>query len=209
VLGMIEPEHEPLNRLQERIRYAACRERAGVEVRDFQTVDFSEWTGDLSRAKTIGWTTRGAVEQRAGSNDTLRNLHIRYRDYWADARYLVALTLEPASESPSLEDVERALRRPERPLFVGRKACLPSRPILSGRVESESLVHALVEHVEPDGPEAEAISVWWEARDLELWGGEVREFLVTDERDWRSQLHGGERHMRRSTIRRSVGATDG
>ena len=77
---------------------------------------------------------------------------LRYRHYRADAAVTVALTLMPAEELPDLAALEAALRRPERPLFIGRKACPPSRPILDRAVEAESLVAAL-DHVAPLRPD--------------------------------------------------------
>lgn len=203
-LGYDHSEADSLNRLQERLRYAVCRERAGQKLRDFQTVDFSRGTGDLQVARTVGWTTRGRVEQRAGSSNTIREQHIRYRDYWADARYLLAIRLVPEDEEPTLSTVAAALDEPARPLFIGRKTCVPSRPILVRATEAPSLVRALESEVadtEPSSP----VSVFWEEGEATDWDHPYVEFTVTDERDWQTQLHGGQRKMYRSVIRSIAG----
>ena len=199
-LGYEHGQWEALDRLQERLHFAVCRERTGEKLRDFQTVDFSQGSDDLKVAKRVGWTTRGRVEERAGSNDTLREKHIRHRDYWADALYRVALTLDPAAEAPTLDHLATALAEPERPLFIGRKPCLPSGPLLEGRTVATSLVAAL-EALEPLG-EGDARAVWWEEGEAEVAGHSVL-LTMADERDWRSQLHGGQRLVRRSILRRS------
>ena len=81
--------------------------------------------------------------ERAGGAASYSGPALRYRHYRADAAVTVALTLVPAEEAPDLAALEAALRRPERPLFIGRKGCPPSRPILDRVVAAESLVAAL------------------------------------------------------------------
>lgn len=51
---------------------------------------------------------------------------ITRREYLADASFLVALQGEPAL----IEEVAAALAAPKWPLFLGRKSCPPSRPLL-------------------------------------------------------------------------------
>src|SRR5699024_8768305 len=89
-----------------------------------------------------GWTTQGWIDERKGGAAS-KGTHIRLRDYRADAIHTVALTLQPAEESPSLEDIVAALQQPERPLFIGRKTCLPSVPLLVERMQVANLVEAL------------------------------------------------------------------
>jgi CRISPR system Cascade subunit CasD len=48
-------------------------------------------------------------EGRAGSHDTYRSPHIRWRDYDSDKRVVVALRLVPAEISPTLTDLAQAL----------------------------------------------------------------------------------------------------
>ena len=122
-------------RLQERLVMGSARVAEGRRMRDFQTAQL----GGNDR----GWTTRGRVEGRAGGAATYLSPHIRYRDMDADARVLVALRLEPEGEEPSLDAVADALDTPERPLFLGRKPFLPSRPLRLGVAEAETIRDAL------------------------------------------------------------------
>jgi len=55
----------------------------------------------------------------------------------------VALRLRDASEEPTLEGVARALDNPARPLFIGRKPCLPVGRIVVGFVEAATVYAAL------------------------------------------------------------------
>ena len=184
--------------LQERLRYAARLDRSGTTVVDYQTVDFDP---DGAMASTLAWTTRGLLEERKGG-DASEGTHIRYRHYLADAIVTVALALEPSDASPTLGDVARALRQPARPLFLGRKCCVPSGPILLGQTEAESLRHALestarvaplrtgdLERTAASGP---LLAMWVAGHDE---GVEVRARLVArvEDRDWHNAVHVGRR----------------
>ena len=196
-LGYDHGEHERLQALQDRLRWAARCDRRGQPLRDFQTVDLGQ-----PHLVGTGWTTLGRREDRAGAKSTSEGTHIRYRDYHADAAYAVALVLEPAGAAPTLADVDAALRAPARPLFLGRKCCLPSGPLRLGRVAAPSLLEAvraapLAARARPaeDGrypawwPEAEAAPEW-PSRLLPVW----------DERDWANQVHTGRRLVRAGLV---------
>lgn len=209
-LGYDHTESEALDALQRRIRYAVRQDRRGERLRDYQTVDFSKPYMDDARA----WTTRGELETRKGGSAS-SGTHIRLRDYWADAVYTVALTLDPPDETPSLDDVNGALQRPERPLFIGRKTCLPAAPLLLGRTKKPQLVDALADlDVAPlpkDTGPGTTYGVWWpsspdEDRRDDIVKEDIRE-PVTDRRDWANQIHVGQRWIARGQITLSSGAT--
>lgn len=134
-LGWRRSDVEALQRLQDRIRYAVRVDRRGERIQDFQTAQLS--------GKDHAWTTRGAPIGRDGGANTYDSPHLRYRDFHADASVLVALGLEPEAESPTPDAIATALRAPARPLFIGRKPCVPSTPLLVGMVESNDFEHAL------------------------------------------------------------------
>jgi CRISPR system Cascade subunit CasD len=202
-LGFDHSEFDRLERLQERLRYASRQDRRGRQVQDYQTVDLSKPYMDDDRA----WTTYGHLESRAGGSAS-DGTHIRYRDYWADAVHTVAVTLTPADKSPTLDDLEAAVKHPARPLFLGRKSCLPAESLFVDRTQVDTLPHALV-HTPlhdraDDGP---TFSAWWpthpDADDPSDEGPldeDMRE-PVTDRRDWRNQIHVGERWIVNGTVR--------
>lgn len=134
-LGWQRSDAQALDSLQARIRWAARIDRPGMALNDFQTVQLSK--GDK------GWTTRGVVEERGGGDDSYKSPHLRSRDYRADASVLVALRLEPADQAPTLHDIASALDRPQRPLFLGRKGCLPATRISQGLVLADDAVAAV------------------------------------------------------------------
>jgi CRISPR system Cascade subunit CasD len=134
-LGWQRTEPTRLDALQARLRWAARIDRPGTPFTDFQTVQLG--------ATDQGWTTGGQVEERAGGADTYGAPHIRWRDYRADASLAVALRLEPADQDPTLADLAAALDSPARPVFIGRKNCLPSQRLLIGVAEAPDAVAAL------------------------------------------------------------------
>lgn len=138
-LGLTRLDDAKLSALQARLRYAARTDRAGKPLVDYQTVDLDA-RGSMS--SELAWTTRGVLEERKGG-DAGEGTHIRYRHYLADAIVTVALTLDPPADAPSLRAVSEALRSPARPLFLGRKCCIPSGPIWLGETAAPTLREAL------------------------------------------------------------------
>lgn len=136
-LGWRRTDAQALEDLQARLRWAARLDRPGEPLHDFQTAQLDK--------KDLGWTTYGTPEGRDGGDDTYKPPHIRQREYRADASVAVALRLDPPATAPTLQDLAEALRRPRRPLFIGRKNCLPSLPLLAAPtlVEAADALDAL------------------------------------------------------------------
>ncbi len=201
-LGWDHADTDLLDRLQTRLQFAARLDRAGEEVQDYQTVDLGQDFFDMTK---YGWTTRGVVEER-GKGSATSGTHIRFRPYRADALCTVALFLQPAAEEPTLADLATALVEPARPLFLGRKPCLPSTPILAGRTEAASLhqaltqfVHQHVESAVPIAPVQEMRACWPPGQGPEDTE-RTRLEPLTDQRDWRNQIHCGQRLVREGMI---------
>ncbi|BAS27312.1 type I-E CRISPR-associated protein Cas5/CasD [Limnochorda pilosa] len=92
------------------LRLGVRVDRAGRLQRDFHTAG-----GSRSTAKG-----QGVIRADASGSDTVTS----QRYYLADASFLVGLEGDPGL----LSQVESALREPVWPIFLGRKACVPSRP---------------------------------------------------------------------------------
>lgn len=178
-LGLEHRDVDALERLQQRLRFAARLDRPGEALLDFQTAEL--------RQDDPIWTTRGVPAERAGGAGSYSGPALRYRHYRADSKVTVALTLEPGDETPDIDAIAASLRHPERPLFIGRKGCPPARRIVEGMVEADSLVAALrgldgegrIETEDAEG-EPEGIS-----------------FSLADRRDWRLGVHAGLSRRRR------------
>jgi CRISPR system Cascade subunit CasD len=194
-LGLKRHQTNDLQRLQDRLRLATRIDRRGEAFTDYQTVDLGQPWMDGSE-KGVGWTTRHQVEAR-GKGQANRGTHIRHRQYWADAIATLALTLEPAEETPAVEEAAEALRRPCHPLFLGRKGCPPAGPILVGAREAESLREALA--AVPADPRADGAELPAQWPPEEAKGQE--EHVLRDRRDWPNQIHAGSRRAWRGTIR--------
>ncbi len=189
-LGWRRIERQRHQQLQDRLVFAARidREPAGdVRMTDFQTAQLA--------ANDRGWTTRGAPEGRHGGANTYHAPHLRYRDYYADMRVTVALRLLPDDESPTLDELASALDEPMRPLFIGRKPCLPSTPLAAGFADGDTALAALLNRslYESDDAAAEPIRTLWPDGEGTDGIAANREYMLTDERNWISGLHGGGR----------------
>ena len=114
-------------------------------------------------------------------------------------RVTVALRLDPASGSPTLDDLASALQEPERPLFIGRKPCIPSAPLVGDKdiVEGDTALRALLDRpikietddTDPDDP----VRLLWPDREGVEDIRVDRSYMLTDQRNWVSGLHGGGR----------------
>ena len=206
-LGWHHRDAERLERLQDRLRFAAVVLREGRELVDYQTVDLGQ-----DHLVDTGWTTRGYREDR-GKGEATRSTHIRLRHFRADGAVLVAVRLDPAEEEPTLDHLEQALDQPARPLFIGRKSCLPATPINAGRVRAPDLRSALVAALgrapagerEPARQDQQgALAAEWPASP-----GDRRIERLVDRRDWRNQFHGGERLVATGSLKPATGAEAG
>ena len=151
------------------------------------------------------WTTSGAPETRnkgkSYSNPAAKTqdgnqagrkwmTHRRRRDYLAghESRVVLRLTGEDA---PTLDDLATALDRPARPLFIGRKPCLPTTRLFAGWVEAETARAALV------ALGLTGRGLWPEEGDTPP-GAERHD--LADLRNWRSGLHAGSRLVAEGVI---------
>lgn len=195
-LGYDHGEFDKLEALQKRLQYASRQDRAGQEIRDYQTVDLSQ---EFMLDKNA-WTTQGWLDKRKGGASS-KGTHIRLRDYRADSVHTIALTLHPADENPTIEDLQHALQFPERPLFIGRKTCLPASPLFIKRMESKSLTDALKKvPLSNRADQREKFPAWWPVEENESQPNADIEHPVTDRRDWKNQIHVGERWIARGEI---------
>ena len=138
-----------------------------------------------------GWTTRGVPDERDGHPDTHKSPHRRRRDYLADHETRVVLRLAPGN-GPKLDDLVRALDRPARPLFIGRKPCLPASRLLIGNVQGPT-AYAALRNLDIGGR-----AIWPDEGD----GSEgAMRHDIADLRNWHSGLHAGSRIVMEGMIK--------
>ncbi len=186
-LGWDCRDRNSLQSLQDRLVFGARRDREGSRLTDVQNVllDRTDW----------GWTTHGAPEGRTGSSYAAP--HRRRRDYEADAAVTLVLRLDPAEDPPQIEEIARALDHPARPLFLGRKPCLPSTPLLgpgAARWVVAGNVYGALCALPGIGRGCRALWPAGEGPEDKLdSNGRVRD--LQDQRNWLRGLHGGSRRV--------------
>jgi CRISPR system Cascade subunit CasD len=197
-LGYVHAEMEKIQRLQDRLFLASRWDIVPVPIVDYQTVDLGQ-----EKMRDAGWTTRGAAEHRDGGTAKV-GIHQRYRHYLANG-VLTAVIALPDKELPDIFAVERALLRPVRPLFIGRKTCLPSSRMLVGRTSGENVL-TMLETVGRASRSANAndaaMPASWPAGLTSERPEQVRQ--VYDLRNWSSQLHMGSRFVAEDRIKEAT-----
>jgi CRISPR system Cascade subunit CasD len=192
-LGWKRIDRQAHQALEDRLIFAARREREPYTgtLRDTQNAKLEK--------SDKGWTTRGTPEGRDGASYGAP--HRRQRDYHPDALLTVAVTLKaPAphgtSPAPSIDDLAASLDRPARPIFIGRKPCLPSAPLRLCFVDADTAHTAmtLLPRQDINGPAK--LRAQWPASEGPVSGADVeRTANLADRRNWISGLHGGTRHV--------------
>lgn len=157
--------------LQDRLEFGAIIVQQGRLLTDMQNAKL----GGNDR----GWTTWGRPDERAGA--TYDSPHRRRRDYLADHDCRAVMRLLPG-DGPDLETLAAALDRPARPLFIGRKPCLPSAPLFAGWVTGDDARTALA------GLGLPGRAIWPQTDD-------TASSDIADLRNWVSGLHGGSRRI--------------
>ena len=171
---------------QDRLIFAARRECEGSLLTDNQNAQL---------AKTDkGWTTLGAPEGRDGASYSAP--HRRTRDFHADLSVRMVMRFKPEAESPTLEEVAAAFDQPSRPLYIGRKPCLPSTPLLangSNRWVGADTAYEALRAV--PGREEKLRAVWPVEQGPETGSVVDRITDLADLRRWRTGYHAGSRRV--------------
>ena len=105
------------------LRFGVRIDRPGVTETDYHTVQGQHWQAD-GKMKTAK-SASGAPRERALLEPP--HTEITWRDYIHDAAFIVAL--EERAPNGLLDELKGHLERPKWPIFLGRKSCVPSRPV--------------------------------------------------------------------------------
>lgn len=150
-LGWGTGDDERIAALASECRLAVRADRPGAALRDYHTV-----VGGVMSAE-------GGVKRNASSGEP--ETVVSWRDYLADASFLVGLEAEPRR----LDEIEAAIRGPVWPPFLGRKSCPPAvplypvdpqRPSRFGDAQIEAVIREFGS-IAMDGPaEARAVVEW-------------------------------------------------
>jgi CRISPR system Cascade subunit CasD len=195
-LGWRHGDFDKLQNLQARLRFAARWDVEPEPLLDYHTVDLGQ-----DKMRQPGWTTHGVTEHRAGGSAARFGTHIRYRHYWANGVMTLAVGLTD-DDAPNLAELESALRRPARPLFIGRKTCLPATPLSLGLLESENVLAALKTWPADRRRKMNSadFSACWPT---DCAGADPsRQVACYDQREWQNQLLAGRRVQHEGRIPR-------
>lgn len=126
-LGLCRQNSE-LEALDARLLFGVRADRPGVVSTDFHTVTGYHRTaaGDFKCGGSA--TVKSLAKARENGESTI----VSHRDYLHDAAFLVALAVKSEylpGEEGLLPRLGEALRKPVWPPYLGRKSCVPSRPI--------------------------------------------------------------------------------
>lgn len=121
---------EPLKVLSRSIRMGVRCDREGKLVRDYHTV-----SGGVMAAN-------GKIKINATTK--LPETVVSERYYLCDASFLVVIQ----AEESLIDSLRQAVQDPVWPIYLGRKSCLPSRPLFAGTGDFATLQEALMSHAE-------------------------------------------------------------
>ena len=195
-LGYRRLDHGLLQELQDRIVFAARVDRCcPVRLHEYQTAQIHR--------DEAAWTPLGVPEKRAGGS---YRTHELFQDYLQDASITVALRLDPHDREPTLDDLREALLRPFRPLFIGKKHCIPAGQIFQGQVDAGTALEALrlwpQEEAKGRLDNPEIIRVTWPPGEGAAGIRPENQEMQADLHNWRQGVHGGERRVLTGSPRR-------
>ncbi|MEW6669263.1 MAG: type I-E CRISPR-associated protein Cas5/CasD [Thermodesulfobacteriota bacterium] len=110
------------------LNFSVRIDRPGMIETDYHTVQGRFWQAN-GKMKT-GSSVSGAIPDKADGEPP--HTEITWRDYLHDAAFLVALIVKPEHQSANKDLVGKLkshLENPKWPLYLGRRACVPSRPV--------------------------------------------------------------------------------
>ena len=194
-LGYRRTDFDKLARLQDRLSHATRKDRGEDDVlRDFHTVTTTEFDHDANGR--ILSTNKIGTKFRSGPVKQPPRM-----EYHQGSSYTMVVTVDPADETPTLDEIAQAVQFPARPLFFGRKCCLPSQRPFLAIIEGDDLVEVLAKippcRLRGSVRGDEKVNVWWSGKsrvkaDHTEW--------ATMKRDWRYQIHTGICEIHRGTI---------
>ncbi len=140
-VGMLRPDWrsdvEPDRRLEQWdkvLNFGVRIDRPGMIETDYHTVQGRFWqaNGKMKTALSVSGTSPEKAEKEPPHTE------ITWRDYLHDAAFLVALAVKSEHQSDYgslVESLATFLQHPKWPLYLGRKACVPSRPVFDRTTE--------------------------------------------------------------------------
>ncbi|MHB0999623.1 MAG: type I-E CRISPR-associated protein Cas5/CasD [Armatimonadota bacterium] len=144
-LGYPMGDSRLVTELDANLRFGVRVENPGRVIMDFQTITDFLPTAEGSY-KFNGISTGKSLSKLRTNPDAEPSTIISPRYYLEDAAFLVALE-ETGDSSGLLAKCADALRNPVWPVYLGRKACIPTRPVLEALTDNyDSIEDAIRNH---------------------------------------------------------------
>ncbi|MCB1521790.1 MAG: type I-E CRISPR-associated protein Cas5/CasD [Hyphomicrobiaceae bacterium] len=183
-MGIRRDDAGRLEELSRGCRFAVRTDRAGGLLVDYHTVQSAK------RRRNFAPATRKQLLEE-GDRSTI----ITRREYMVDVKYTVALSL---NDSPAgLSGISAALLRPVFSLYLGRRACPPSLPLMALRIEASSPEAAFADY---DTAMAVTINDLWRQVDRRTRGQIAVDSRLARPDDDRPALRPSGRLERRRTL---------
>lgn len=186
-MGLNRWDWEALTKLQSSIEIASRIDRAGSLESDFATAGGGEagYFGHDDKA----WTMNGGVVSRRGDG---KGAIVMSKAFIADGAVTVAVRMNQAILDE--DALVCSLKNPARPLFLGRKAYLPVRPVFLAVKEPEEDIRSDLAALEPWTEEDSHSDGYWMQWPQEAGGfANAIGKVVCDIRDWKAGFHSGSR----------------
>lgn len=162
---------DTLEQWDKALRFGVRIDRPGTIETDYHTAQGRFWqaNGHVKTASCPAGTPFDKAQCQPPHTE------VTWRDYLHDASFLVALAVKPehrADNEGLLERLKRHLQNPKWPLYLGRKSCVPSRPVLEKLTDKYESIeqafcdprHAVAERSSRDKPPA-ILTAWIEDPD--------------------------------------------
>lgn len=124
-LGISKEESTEIAALSDALTVGIRADRPGKILVDYQTTS----------AKPLQTAEHG----KRGSKEKKSTI-FTHKQYLEDAAFTVAIT---SKDESLLKHIADALKHPSWSIFLGRKSCVPARPVLDGLLDGDSLLDAL------------------------------------------------------------------
>jgi CRISPR system Cascade subunit CasD len=182
-LGVDREEGERLQDIQDRMLFGCAILEEGTILEDMQNAQISK--------TDVAWQTSGKPASRRGNIDTYKAPERRARYYIEDGHVQIALRMQ-GKGGVTTDEVQKALNFPKHPLFIGRKHCIPSVPLVTADPyeSAPTAYEALRKRTRP------GLRAQWDADDGPTDGPSVYQITsVRDIKNWLTDTHQGERRV--------------
>lgn len=137
-LGIRREHTEALDALHRSLRLAVCQDKVGGIMTDYHTVQSAK-----NMNKRFFYTRREEVKTKIDKFESLETT-LSSRVYLTDAAFTVCVWKADEGEEGAitLEDLRQALIKPRLTLYLGRKSCPLSRPLMPKLEEASHIAEA-------------------------------------------------------------------